>query len=1290
MIAMLVFAGMTSAVTPPTVNNTVNNTLPTVSLIMPTNSRPEYVRRAVDMIARQDYPRHLIKELIIVDDSPAALQATDVMSLTWPRIVYTNLQERRSVGRMRNIAALRATGDVIAHWDDDDIYGPGRLRAQVAPIARGEADVTLLSHRWTYFVGDQSLYEATSAASWGPHFGTLVYRRKLFARGVRYPDTSEAEDYGWAQHAVEAAGAKLAVVPTVAAADGEPIFVCVRHGSNTWSWSGVKEGALKEGQTGTLVSSSVLSASDRAFAEHVRTSGLLAKLAARRRAAPALNKSPSPDVDVNYFNHLYGVAPVPRPKKADAHAVATAAAAASVSALAPRLDAITYFDWQDTTCALVNGTFQFKYTYNCVNNKTAQALAAKANLSAAVWCITALGCKQTVYDLSSAPITISALPPAPPGAKVGFLGGTQLPSGGYGGKFATSASVTLASSLQLVYYTELFVGGDLDCGGTFDLFLGAWSNLTVAGKLINCGTLTIGSFARLNVGGDVSIGTLNAHAGGVCVDELCDQAFFSSSWHELPDSSCLEFPAIECGCYLKGFQDYGSSHHNCYYSRIFIAGTFSLQSDAELSYYMGWSIGNHALIQGMLLVHKFRPELRIGGNLSVAGGLQVTDFPTTVVVGQHVSVSDGLSLSVAPNGSAWQVLDVGGNLKVDGDVANLYGNVQINGTVESTYTLSIRLPNRLDLIDECLFQSDVKVTKGAVSVSADAEAGTGLNFCGSVSVQGAGQLGGDSAAWHKTVVKGNLSIQDTLTLFDTHMIEVHGALTLGSNLQVEKSASLSAKTLLNVNGDVYAKEGALMTLGGDLAATGVSLDAGAQILTKGISVVAISAGASATRGGRHALCAAAARKRRLTARLSAMSRARQRKMTMPALNCTGMGVGSPGGTAMISAEGNVVVSGPSGILLEDYSRLTVAGNLSTTTATLRAGVVKVRNGSMTVAQGLELLGDDSLDLGTNDLTAASLSANGLSLSAANLVLNGGIGELDIQGYNIDVPGRVAVGTATLQDGLLTAGSFTAAATKASGTLRTTGDFTVASFAPLVAYSPSETGNRSYLDLRTGNMLVRGGFKLLQGMIVHALGTEVNISSLQMDHRSELAAPNAKAITIATNIALAPHVGTQCAGQKGVLFAGNGLGNPKHTIPNGTDPKQVMVCPWTESYDDPDDCTFQHAVSPSGIAPTSNISYNASWLYTYAAINEWCFADAQGSLLFPTTQPCPGGSLTGCYGWCPRSHYSDESNVTCVASCQRLCGATTGRQGAALAAGASSSRSALPVVVEVMGSRRRSA
>ena len=83
--------------------------LPSVSVVMPTNSRPEFVRRAVEMLARQDYPKHLIKEVVIVDDSPTALQATDLTQMPWPRIVYTSLEERRTVGRKRNIAAVRAT-----------------------------------------------------------------------------------------------------------------------------------------------------------------------------------------------------------------------------------------------------------------------------------------------------------------------------------------------------------------------------------------------------------------------------------------------------------------------------------------------------------------------------------------------------------------------------------------------------------------------------------------------------------------------------------------------------------------------------------------------------------------------------------------------------------------------------------------------------------------------------------------------------------------------------------------------------------------------------------------------------------------------------------------------------------------------------------------------------------------------------------------------------------------------------------------------------------------------------
>ena len=116
---------------------------------------------------------------------------------------------------------------------------------------------------------DDALFTTNAEIGWGPHFGTLVYRRELFNKGVRYPDHSEAEDYGWAQQAVKA-GARLRVVPTQVDASGEPLFVCVRHGSNTWAWNDLKEGALKAESTGTRVASSALSASDRVFAASAR------------------------------------------------------------------------------------------------------------------------------------------------------------------------------------------------------------------------------------------------------------------------------------------------------------------------------------------------------------------------------------------------------------------------------------------------------------------------------------------------------------------------------------------------------------------------------------------------------------------------------------------------------------------------------------------------------------------------------------------------------------------------------------------------------------------------------------------------------------------------------------------------------------------------------------------------------------------------------------------------------------------------------------------------------------
>ncbi len=48
-----------------------------------------------------------------------------------PRVVYVRPPHRMTIGAKRSLAAERATGEYLAHWDDDDWYAPDRLSTQV-------------------------------------------------------------------------------------------------------------------------------------------------------------------------------------------------------------------------------------------------------------------------------------------------------------------------------------------------------------------------------------------------------------------------------------------------------------------------------------------------------------------------------------------------------------------------------------------------------------------------------------------------------------------------------------------------------------------------------------------------------------------------------------------------------------------------------------------------------------------------------------------------------------------------------------------------------------------------------------------------------------------------------------------------------------------------------------------------------------------------------------------------------------------------------------------------------
>lgn len=92
-----------------------------VSIIMPTYQRPHTIRRAVDTVTAQTYADW---ELIIIDNEGVN---SCVYTSVDPRISVYVENKRISSAYARNQGRLRATGDLICNFDDDDEAFPNYL-----------------------------------------------------------------------------------------------------------------------------------------------------------------------------------------------------------------------------------------------------------------------------------------------------------------------------------------------------------------------------------------------------------------------------------------------------------------------------------------------------------------------------------------------------------------------------------------------------------------------------------------------------------------------------------------------------------------------------------------------------------------------------------------------------------------------------------------------------------------------------------------------------------------------------------------------------------------------------------------------------------------------------------------------------------------------------------------------------------------------------------------------------------------------------------------------------------
>jgi glycosyltransferase involved in cell wall biosynthesis len=118
---------------------------PTVTVVIPTFNRPQFLVRAIDSVRRQTFGDF---EVVVVIDGfdPASRDAIE--QIHEPRLRYLELSEKVGGSEARNLGVRAAKGRWIALLDDDDEWLPNKLEVQLAPVLSSENDGMLVTSRY--------------------------------------------------------------------------------------------------------------------------------------------------------------------------------------------------------------------------------------------------------------------------------------------------------------------------------------------------------------------------------------------------------------------------------------------------------------------------------------------------------------------------------------------------------------------------------------------------------------------------------------------------------------------------------------------------------------------------------------------------------------------------------------------------------------------------------------------------------------------------------------------------------------------------------------------------------------------------------------------------------------------------------------------------------------------------------------------------------------------------------------------------------------------------------------
>jgi glycosyltransferase involved in cell wall biosynthesis len=101
--------------------------MPRVSVIIPSYNCARYLGRAIDSANAQTYKDY---EILVVDDG--STDDTKDVAMQYGRKVTYLYQQNRGVSAARNHAISKASGELLAYLDADDMWYPEKLERQVA------------------------------------------------------------------------------------------------------------------------------------------------------------------------------------------------------------------------------------------------------------------------------------------------------------------------------------------------------------------------------------------------------------------------------------------------------------------------------------------------------------------------------------------------------------------------------------------------------------------------------------------------------------------------------------------------------------------------------------------------------------------------------------------------------------------------------------------------------------------------------------------------------------------------------------------------------------------------------------------------------------------------------------------------------------------------------------------------------------------------------------------------------------------------------------------------------